>query len=92
MTDLASKLAHLVTAFDRKQEAVAAKRGRPHNIYALAIMLRAVDRAVADVGAGASVARALYDNFNDRLLTHLEKGCGVAVTFGGGAQDKGRPA
>jgi hypothetical protein len=34
----------------------------------------------------------LYDNFNDRLLTALEKAAGVPITYGGGGKDRGRPA
>jgi hypothetical protein len=50
-----------------------------------------LDEALAEMTAGKSLARALYDNFNDRLLTALETAAGVPVTYGGGARDKGRP-
>ena len=78
---LRNKLVHEIAKWDRRNS----------NPYAGAIALRALDRAFGEIETGASVARALYDNFNDRLLTHLEKAAGVAVTYGGGGHDKGRP-
>jgi hypothetical protein len=62
------------------------------NPHAGAIALQRLDEALEEVAAGKSLARALYDNFNDRLLTVLEQAAGLPVTFGGGAHDTGRPA
>lgn len=81
MDTLKRKLEHAVAVWDRKQS----------NPFAGAIALRRLDDALADHAAGYSLARALYDNFNDRLLTELERAAGVAITYGGGAQDRGRP-
>jgi hypothetical protein len=86
----------LVTAaikFDERQEAAAkrSKRGY-HNRYALGHYLRAIEGMAEDVAKGKSLARSLYDHANDRFLTALEKAVGVPVTYGGGSQDRGRPA
>jgi predicted GNAT superfamily acetyltransferase len=86
------KLEHVVTAFDTKEEAKCAKRGRHFNHYALSIYLGRVAEVVALVESGVSLHRALYDNFQDTLLTALEKACALPVTYGGGAHDTGRPA
>jgi len=59
---------------------------------AAALMLGALQRSKDAYNSGTSLARALYDEFNDRILTALEKAAGVPVTFGGGRDDKGRPA
>lgn len=74
------------TRFDRAQEGK-----RDYNRYAMAIYFGRIDEAISEIANGKSVARALYDNFNDRLLTVLEKAANVPVTYGGGTQDKGRP-
>lgn len=94
MPDLRRILEHTVTQFDVREEKAAAKSKRrgQHNIYALGIYLGRVDDVIIAVDAGTSIARALHDSFSDRLLTCLEKACGVAVTYGGGAHDTGRPA
>ena len=85
---LKSALESAVTRHDVAQEA---KKG--HNIYALGQYLARVDDICGAVDSGtSSLARALYDNFNDLLLTYLEKASGCEVTFGGGAADTGRPA
>ena len=84
---LRTKLAHTVTTHDIKE---SKKKG--YNPNALALYIGRVDDVCNDVAAGASLGRALYDNFNDRLLTTLEKACGLPVTYGGGSQDKGRTA
>ena len=47
---------------------------------------------VIESKAAKDQKRALYDNFNDLLLTYPEKASGCEVTFGGGAADTGRPA
>lgn len=86
MPDLYRTLTHTVTAFDRKEEG---KRG--YNHYALAIYLSRCSDVIAEMESGKSLHRALYDNFNDRLLTALEKTCKLPVTYGGGACDTGRP-
>ena len=78
---LEAKLAAAITQWDKRQR----------NPNAGAIALRRLDDALAEIKAGKSVARALYDNFNDRLLTALEKAAGVPITYGGGGHDKGRP-
>lgn len=75
------KLEHAIAVWDRKQR----------NPNAGAIALLRLDEAMAEWEQGKSLARALYDNFNDRLLTALEKAVGVAVTYGGGRNDRGRP-
>jgi hypothetical protein len=79
--ELKQKLESAVAQWDRRQR----------NPHAGAVALRRLDDALAEVSAGKSLARALYDNFNDRLLTALEKAAGLPVTLGGGAHDRGRP-
>jgi len=76
----------------RLESAVTQWSKRQANPHALGIALLRLDEALAEVATGKSLARALYDNFNDRLLTRLEKAAGVAVTYGGGRDDTGRPA
>lgn len=82
MADIKTKLESAIAQWDKRQ--------RNHHVGALA--LQRLDEALAEVAAGKSLARALHDNFNDRLLTALEKAAGLPVTFGGGAHDTGRPA
>jgi hypothetical protein len=77
-----SKLTSAIARWDRRQR----------NPHAGAIALQRLDEALEEIAAGKSLARALYDNFNDRLLTVLEQAAGLPVTFGGGAHDTGRPA
>jgi hypothetical protein len=79
---LGPKLESAIAQWDRRQR----------NPHAGAIALQRLDQALTEVRDGKSLARALYDNFNDRLLTALEKAAGLPVTFGGGAHDRGRPA
>ena len=74
------------------EHAIAQWAKRQHNSHAGAIALLRLDVALDEISVGKSVARALYDNFNDRLLTALEKAAGVPVTYGGGSDDKGRPS
>lgn len=74
------------------ESAIAQWDRKQRNPHAGAIALQRLDRALDEVAAGKSLARALYDNFNDRLLTALEQAAGLPVTYGGGAADKGRPA
>jgi hypothetical protein len=73
------------------ESAIARWDRRQRNPHAGAIALLRLDEALAETAAGKSLARALYDNFNDRLLTALETAAGLPVTCGGGASDKGRP-
>ena len=82
MHDLKQRLESTIAQWDRRQR----------NRSAGAIALLRLDEALQEVTDGKSLARALYDNFNDRLLTALEKAAGLPVTFGGGAHDRGRPA
>ena len=62
------------------------------NIYRIGHFLKAIENIADDVDNGKSLARALYDRANDRFLTNLEKAVGLEPTFGGGGQDRGRPA
>jgi hypothetical protein len=89
---ISAKLAHLVTAFDAAEEkkAAANPRRHHHNIYALGLYLGRVDSVIADMACGMSLHRALYENFQDRLLTYLEKGFALPATYCGGGQDKVR--
>ena len=73
------------------ESAIAQWDKRQKNHHAGAIALLRLDEALAEVAAGKSLARALYDNFNDRLLTALEHAAGLPITYGGGAADTGRP-
>lgn len=75
----------------RLEHAIAQWDQRQRNPNAGAIALMRLDDAIAEIVAGKSVPQALYDNFNDRLLTVLEQAAGVSVTYGGGTHDKGRP-
>lgn len=74
------------------ESAIARWDRRNKNHHAGAIALLRLDEALAEHAAGKSLARALYDNFNDRLLTALETAAGLPVTYGGGSEDKGRPS
>jgi hypothetical protein len=74
------------------EAAIAQWDRRQRNPHAGAIALQRLDDAMGEIAEGKSVARALYDNFNDRLLTLLERAAGLAITYGGGAHDRGRPA
>jgi len=76
-----------ITTYDRKESTK-----RYYNRYALGIMLRALDDAMSEVAEGTSLHRALYDHFNGRVLTALEKAAGLPITYGGGGHDTGRPA
>jgi hypothetical protein len=78
MTDTAALKAKLETACLRYDQREERKRG--YNRYALAQYLFRVDDVCSAVAAGASVSAALRRNFNDRLLTWLEKAAGVPVT------------
>ena len=80
-TALKAALEHAISLWERRQKSP----------YAGAIALTRLDDALAEVAAGTSLARALYDNFNDRLLTALERAAGLPITYGGGAHDQGRP-
>lgn len=86
----------LVTAAIKADQRLSANEARnPRsrvNIYRIGHFLRAIDNIEADVDKGKSLARALYDNANDRFLTNLEKAVGLEPTFGGGGKDRGRPA
>lgn len=62
------------------------------NIYRLGHFINAIDNIEADVDNGSSLGRALHDNASDRFLGCLERAVGLPETFGGGGQDKGRPA
>lgn len=77
-----TKLVHVICQWQAKER----------NPYAAGIALQALDRAEAQMAEGDSLARALYDTFNGRLLTKLEKAAGLTVTYGGGGHDIGRPA
>jgi hypothetical protein len=82
-----AKLTNAIYAHDKR-----AMRGKYWNYYAIGIMLSALDQAEADmVKRGSTLAQALYDHFNDRLLTRLEKAVGLEPTYGGGGKDRGRP-
>jgi hypothetical protein len=80
----------LMTAIRQHDEREA--RGRRYNANAFAIYCRALQTVDEDMAAGASLARALYDSFQDRLLTRLEQAVSLPVTYGGGAKSTGRPA
>lgn len=87
------KLVSAAIKHDNRLSANEARNPRARvNVYRLGHFLRAIDNIEEQVDAGKSLARALYDNASDRFLTNLEKAVGVAVTYGGGGQDKGRPA
>jgi hypothetical protein len=81
------KLVSTLTEYDRKESTK-----KYHNRFALGIYLQSLHSAEDDIKEGSSLARALYDHFNGRLLTALEKAAGVPVTYGGGGHDRGRPA
>lgn len=80
------KLHSAIVAFDKRQE-----RTKSYNIYAMGHYCGAMEKVKESVASGSSLARALYDNFNGRLLTTLEKSVGLEPTFGGGGHDRGRP-
>lgn len=67
---LGQQLAHHVTQYDIKQSA-----RRHYNPHALALYLRAADRAAAMVADGTPLADALAACFNDRLLAFLQRHC-----------------
>jgi hypothetical protein len=87
-----TKLVSAAIKHDNRLSANEARNPRARvNIYRLGHFLKAIDNIEEQVDSGKSLARALYDNANDRFLTNLEKAVGLPVTFGGGGQDKGRP-
>jgi hypothetical protein len=63
MQDIKRKLDHAVTAFDRKQEERAAKRGSYHNPYALGQYLMRVDDVMSDIANGATPQAAIIAGF-----------------------------
>lgn len=67
---LGLQLAHHVTQYDIRQAA-----RRHYNPHALALYLRAADRAAAMVADGAPLADALAHCFTDRLLAFLQRRC-----------------
>lgn len=73
------------------ERAIAQWDRRQRNPHAGAIALQRLDEAWAEYEGGKPLARALYDNFNDRLLTALETAADLPVTYGGGGADRGRP-
>jgi hypothetical protein len=81
-----------LTPYDTAEERTELRQRRPVNIHRLGLLLQRLEEVEAEVTAGASLARALYDNFTGRLLTRLEKTASPAVTYGGGRADTGRPA
>jgi hypothetical protein len=81
------KLETALIAHDRRQA-----KGKHHNPHALAIYLRALQEATEATSHGHSLARALHDHFNGRLLSALERAAGLELTYGGGGHDRGRPA
>jgi hypothetical protein len=66
-----TKLVHVVTEYDRKQEA---KRG--FNRYALAQYLQALDCVGNDIKAGYNLRDAFVNNFCGRLLDVLLRAVG----------------
>lgn len=63
------RLKHAVTAYDRKQAERAARSRRGyHNPYALPQYFQAIDSAMEEIQAGASVRDALTMSFSGRLL------------------------
>jgi hypothetical protein len=90
------KLETAFIAFDDKNRkaAISAKKGRGYyNPHALGIYLKGFAVAKEEIRNGEkTIAQALYDNFNGRLLSALEKSIGLPLTYGGGGADKGRPS
>jgi hypothetical protein len=80
------KLTTALVKYDERQ-----KRGKSYNRYAFAIYLRGLRAVEEEVDAGASVARAIYDHYQGRLLSALERAIEVPLTYKGGGHDKGRP-
>lgn len=81
------KLETALIKYDRRQS-----RSKSYNRYALGIYLKVFQEVIEKVDSGFSLARALYDSYNGRLLTTLEKSVGLPPTYGGGAKSTGRPA
>lgn len=72
------RMAHSVTAYDRGQEARAAKNPKAyHNTYALGHYLGAVDRAHSEMKKGTSPAEAINKHFNGALAKRLHKHLGT---------------
>jgi hypothetical protein len=87
------KLISAAIKHDKRLSANEARNPRATvNVYRLGHFLKAIDNIEADVDKGKSLARACYDRASDRFLTNLEKAVGLEPTFGGGGQDRGRPA
>lgn len=70
---LEQQLSHIVTRWDRRQ---STRKG--YNPYALAIYLGRCEDIAREVAAGATLQKALEDNFNDRLLDFVKKAMGIA--------------
>ena len=60
-------LQHALTAYDKKQEAAAQKRGTHFNHYALAQYLERIDEVCEDIARGASPRAACLAAFSGRL-------------------------
>jgi hypothetical protein len=80
------KLQTALIKYDARQ-----RRGKRYNPYAIAHYMKALASVREACDSGSTLAQALYDNFNDRLLTCVERASGLPVTFGGGSHDVGRP-
>jgi hypothetical protein len=75
------RMAHSVTAYDRGQEARAAKNPKAyHNTYALGHYLKAVDGAHGEMKKGTAPAEAINKHFNGALAKRLHKHLGTGGT------------
>ena len=63
------KLEHAIAVWDRRQR----------NPHAGAIALLRLDDMLAEVDAGKPIEQAVADNFNDRLLTALQKAIEIST-------------
>lgn len=81
------KLQTALIKYDARQ-----RKGKAWNPYAIGHYMKGLAAVREACDSGSTLAQALYDNFNDRLLTCVEKAAGLPATYGGGSHDTGRPS
>ena len=75
------KMLHVVTQYDRRQEAKAQKNPKAYyNQYALPQYLGAVSRVHDDMKAGKSAADAINNHMNGALARSVHKALGTGAT------------
>ena len=84
------KMRNTLIKMDIKKQDAATPEERRYGLYALPIVFRDVDTAIAEMAAGASLARAIFDNFDSDVMIILERAFHLPITTWGDAAS-GRP-